>query len=150
MSYIVQLCRPEHIRSIRDRLRVGDLREITCMGLTAKTALWASYKHGLMAKAAIQDDKALAVWGCGGRPMGDVGNPWLLTAPEVEKLPVSMVKEAKRAIGEMAMVFPRLENWVASEYAQACKFVEVLGFTLDTPIPIGPHQAMFRRFWLER
>ncbi len=150
MTYEIVECTPSHIREIGPRLRAGDAREITCLGLSVRSVLWQTYRHGLMRRAVLVDGTIAAVWGVGGSALGGIGNPWLLTAPEIERIKVSFVREARAEIAEMTRVFPKLENYVAAEYVKACRFLELLGFSLDAPFPHGPNAALFRRFRMER
>lgn len=150
VTTILTECRPAHLRAIRDRLRTDDAREVACTGMTAGAALWSSYRASILLRAAIVDGVVAAVWGCGGSAMGHKGNPWLLTAPEIERVPVAMVREGRREVAAMAAIFPRLENFVAADYSRACRFLELLGFELDAAVPIGLNGALFRRFWMER
>lgn len=150
MTHFITECRPAHLRAIRDRLRAEDAREVACTGVTAAAALWTSYRASVLRRAVIVDGAVAAVWGCGGSAMGHLGQPWLLTAPEIERIPVTLVREGRREVAAMTAIYPRLENYVAAEYARACRFLELLGFELDAAVPIGLNGALFRRFWMDR
>lgn len=82
--------------------------------------------------------------------LSDVGYPWLLTTPVIEKLPVSFIKEGRKQAMEMLHKRRRLEGHVAADYRQACRFLEALGFTLGEPEEFGPLKAKFRKFTMER
>jgi len=43
-----------------------------------------------------------------------------------------------------------LSNYVDASYRQACKLLEVIGFRLSDPVPIGPQRALFHEFRMER
>lgn len=119
-----------HADYLRDRLRMGDLLEVTCLGVSPAEALRASLAGSIFARTGISDGRIAAMWGCGGSPLGGVGEPWLLTTAEVERIPISMVRVARREVGAMLGLFPVLVNFVAADYRQACRFLEVVGFTL--------------------
>lgn len=88
------------------------------------------------------------MWGLGGASISDEGMPWFLTAREVERFPVSLVREARYAVAEMLDLRPYLWNYVLAEYAQAVKLLRLLGFTLDDPIRVRSDN--YRKFWMRR
>lgn len=149
LRYRIVEAEPAHLRAIRNRLRTDDLLEITALCQTSPQALWRSYSASTFRRAAIVDGEVAAVWGCAGSSLGLIGVPWLLTAPEVERIPVAMVREARAEVGKMLGLYGFLENIVAARYVRACKFLEVVGFRLDDPMPVASG-VMFRRFWMER
>lgn len=150
MRYQIIEATPAHVLGLRDRLRAGDVEEVTCIGSSPSRALWRSYRASVIRRTMIVDGTVAAVGGCGGSVLVGVGQPWLLTAPEVESLPVSFVREGRAEIGKFLELFPKLENIVLAKYSRACRFLQVLGFQLDEAVATGPHGALFRRFWMER
>lgn len=80
--------------------------------------------------------------------LSDLGMTWLLTTPEVEKMPLAFVREAKGEVAAMLALKPRLENFVAVNYASAIKLLKLLGFKLDEPVPLGKSGELFSRFHL--
>ncbi len=142
--------KPAHLLEIRNRLRSGDAMEITCLGLGISRALWRSYRSSLISRTAYVDGEIAAVWGCGGSALGGIGEPWLLTSPAIEKIPVSFVREARQEVNAMLGIFPVLQNYVAANYRQACRFLECVGFDLGEAFPAGPARAPFRQFRKER
>lgn len=147
MIQIVQTI-PAHLDYLSTHLRPGDAWEITCLGATPAEALRASYAGSIYARTGISDGRIAAVWGCGGSPLGGVGEPWLLTTADVERIPVQFVKIARSEVGEMLRTFPVLSNYVATQYRQACRMLECVGFTLHEPVRIGA--GMWHEFRMER
>ena len=94
--------------------------------------------------------KIAAMSGLGGALLSDEGNPWLMTAPIVEKVPVTFLKIAREQLAEMLQQRRFLFNYVQASYSKACRLLEVLGFVLDPAVPMGPQGVAFRRFWIER
>jgi hypothetical protein len=135
-----------HAIDLRDRLRALDLRECVGQGLSHHRVVHRTLRRSLFAKSAIIDGRVMAMWGLGGSLIGDEGNPWFLTAPEVERFPVAVVREARYGVREMLAVKPHLWNYVLADYAQAVKFVGMLGFTIDPPVVVAGDT--FRRFWM--
>lgn len=113
--------------------------------------LRASFRGSLMPpRAAAIDGEVAAMWGLGGDILSDTGEPWLMTAPPVERAPVSFLRVARAELAAMLAIKPRLENYVAADYRKAVRLLEKLGFALEAPQPIGPKRALFRKFWIER
>lgn len=139
-----------HLLALRGRLRAGDCLEIAATGASQARAIWRSYRASVVSRTGIVDGKVAAVWGCAGPVLGGVGEPWLLTAPEVERVPLRFVRQGREELARMLSLYPVLQNYVAADYKQACRFLEVLGFTLGEPIACGPHMALFRQFTARR
>lgn len=139
---------PQHLAQLAERMRVGDRLELTCMGLTPSEALKRAYWESIWSRTALLDGEIAASWGVGGSPLGEIGHPWLLTAPAVERVPVKMVRVARAEVGAMLGLFPVLENVVADGYRQACRFIEVVGFQLSDVVAVKGER--FRLFRMER
>lgn len=137
-----------HVHWLAARLRSEDRREIECAGINPRVAIRDSFRNGVMRSTALVDGEIAAMWGLGGTLLSNVGQPWLLTTPVIERVPVTMVKVGREQVAAMLERRSRLENYVAAEYTRACRFLEVLGFTLDEPQVLGSKGAMFRRFWM--
>lgn len=142
--------RPHHLRLLADGLRAGDREEIAAQRMGPYRVLRRTFRDSLWSRTAFVDGEIAAMFGLGGLVLSDLGLPWLLTTPAVERIPVTFVKRARDAVQDMLNMKPRLENHVLASYTGACRLLEVLGFLLDEPHPYGPDGVMFRRFHLER
>lgn len=131
-------------------LRPDDAAEITCFGLNPRKALRLNYRDAIFRRTAFIDGEIAAMWGLCGEMLADTGYPYLLTAAPVEKVPLSMVKTARREIAAMLAIRACLEGHVAASYERACRFLVLLGFTLGAPEPVGKTGALFRKFSLRR
>ena len=139
------------VYALAERLRDGDRAEILAIGKDPRRVLRASFRSSLTPpKVAYVDNDIAAMWGLGGDILSDIGAPWLMTAPAIERIPVAFLKIAQAELAAMRARKARLENWVLADYHKAVRFLGVLGFSLDEPVPVGPKRAMFRRFWMER
>jgi hypothetical protein len=127
---------------------MGDICEILSEGITPAQALERSYRTSVWSRTLLIDGEIAAVGGCAGTLLSGIGHPWLLTTAAVERIPVGFVREGQRQIAEMLTMFPVLENCVDAKYAQACRFLGVLGFSLGEPFRAA--QGVFRRFRMER
>lgn len=142
---------PRHVRLLGHRLRLADAREMTCLGLIPHRVLWHSYRLALLRKTALVDGDVAAMWGVAGSPLGLVGRPWLLTAPEAELVSShAFVRIYRREVRQMLDLFPVLVGQVDATYREAVRLLDLSGFTVGPTTPFGPHGAMFRTYRMER
>lgn len=137
-----------HIAELRRTIREGDRLEIENTSGSCAKGLWRSFKQGLCNKTGLVDGCVAACWGVGGVYGGQVGEPWLLTSGEVLKVsPLTFSRIYRQEAEKMLQLFPRLENWVDSNYGSAVRLLKISGFTVDEPQKLG--NGMFSRFWRE-
>ncbi len=87
-------------------LRESDRAEQIALGKDPKRILRFSFRHSLSApEVCVIDGEVAAMWGLGGDILSDEGQPWLMTGPAVERIPVSFVKIA--------------QDWIEQALAQA-------------------------------
>lgn len=142
--------RAQDIRDIADKLRDGDLKEMLAMGYPHRI-LWRSYKRSFMTKTAFIDGDIAAVWGVGGTPLGGEGNPWLVTTEAVNKIsPLAFARIYQDEVIRMINIFPQLANYVDASYNKAIRLLDIVGFSLGEPEPMGKNGEMFIRFEMSR
>lgn len=140
---------PSHIRKLKENLRPEDANEILRLGTTISKVLWYSYKNSVLSKTALIDGVVAACWGVGGIFLGKVGQPWLMTTPEIKRVsPLKFARVYQQEVIEMLRLFPKLENYVDAEYTAAVRLLEIIGFTINDPESIA--DAMYRKFWMAR
>lgn len=139
-----------HVYALAATLRFEDAAELESVGLGCREGLRSTFRAALTRHTAIVDGQVAAMWGMGGDALGDIGVPWLLTAPIVERVPVAFIKIGREHVARMLGVKPILRNHVAASYHRACRMLEVLGFELGAPEPFGPYGAPFRPFEMRR
>lgn len=130
MNCVIVDAEPGHVKMLSESLRDGDLLELADFGVRPRNAIWYSYRHSLIRKAAFIDGELAALWGIVGVPLGAVGNLWLLTAPPIERAKFTFVREAQREVAEALEIFPQLFGVVSQRYSAAVKFLTLLGFTI--------------------
>lgn len=138
-----------HMAELAGRMRQRDRDEIERFGWTVETSVRVTWARSLLTRTVLVDGMVAAVGGCGGSPLGGIGQPWMLTTSTFERIPKFMVEEGRRQIQTWLSVFARLENVVDAEYGRACRYLAALGFTLDEPRPFASGIEV-RRFWMER
>ena len=140
-----------HIRDLMENIRPEDRREIEAVGMYYKKGIWQSFKRGIMNHTALIDGKVAACWGVGGSYMGQTAQPYLLTTDEVKKVsPLKFARIYQLQVLEMLEIAPVLENYVLASYTESRRLLEICGFTLGDPEPIGPKKTMFCKFRRER
>ena len=149
-SYSIEPAKPAHVSAMSDALRAGDAAEIEAAGFRPGQALWRSYRGSLFARTGFVGGQIAAMWGMGGCPLGSIGRPWLLTAPPVENIKVSFVRVGRAEIGLMLAICPELRGYVDARYHRAIRFLEVLGFSVGEPFPLGAQRAPFREYRMKR
>lgn len=134
-----------HVRALGSRLRAEDALEITSLGESPQSCLWHSWRGSPLRRAVLVDGTLAAMWGVHGDLLGGRGVPWFLTAPEIERVPVAMVRQGRREVACMLDLYPYLENYVMASYRRAVRFVGLLGFELGAETPI--RGVPFLPFW---
>lgn len=129
-------------------MRAMDALEATSLGAHPARLLRDSYYSAILRRTVFVDGDLAAMWGLGGVMLSDEGTPWLVTAPPIERIPVSFVRIARGQVDDMLALRKRLSNVVMASYTGAVRLLEVLGFNLDDPQPMGPQGVPFRRFWI--
>lgn len=138
-----------HVRELLQTMRDADRREIESYGFTCSHGLWRSYKNSLYKQTAFVEDKVAAIWGVSGVFMGEVGTPWLLTSGEVKKIsPLRFARIYQNEVDHMLTLFPKLVNYVASDYGEAIRLLDIIGFILHEPQKYG--NGVFRRFEMNK
>lgn len=133
---------------LSDNVRTNDRNEVEALGTKVKNGLRTSFRHAILRKTYFVDGEIAAMSGLCGAMLGDIGEPYLLTTPTVERVPVVFVKQARLAIAEMMQHKLRLEGYVDAKYLKACRLLEVVGFTVGKPEKVG--LGMFRKFTMMR
>lgn len=124
-----------HVRELSKSLRDGDQIEAISLGLAPHKALYYSYKQGLYRRTGLVDGKVAAMWGVAGTLLGLVGQPYLATGREVEKIsPIRFARIYKKQTHIINQIFPILENYVDASYLGAVGMLRLAGFELSEPI----------------
>src|ERR1700736_83931 len=109
-------------------LRAGDRAEVESLGIDVRVGIRNSFRNAILRRTYLVDGEVAAMSGLCGAMLGDIGEPYLMTAPAAERVPVTFIKHAREAVAEMLRHKRRLEGHVAADYAKACRLLEVLGF----------------------
>jgi hypothetical protein len=150
--YVIVPTQIPHLRELAVTMREADRKEIERLGVTVKKVLWRQYRNSIFTRTALVDAKVAAIWGLAiamqpnVSPLSDLGIPWLHTSAAIEAIPRSFLMRGRQEVATMRRLRPRLASYVDASYAQAVRFIKLLGFMVDEPQPIGVDGAPFRRF----
>lgn len=137
---------PEHVAMLKNNLREEDRQEILRFGITIERAVWRSYRRSYQARTAFVDGEIAAMWGCNGNFLG-TGRPWLLTTAAVKNIsPLTFIRIYQQEVEDMLGVFPVLANYVDASYNSAIRALEIIGFDIGEPEPIGFKNELYRKF----
>lgn len=140
----------EDVYLLASSLRTNDRAEVEALGVDARQGIRRSFRDGVLRKTYFVDGEIAAMSGLCGPMLGDIGEPYLMTAPVAERVPIAFVRYARSAVAEMMQHKLRLEGYVAAEYSAACRLLEVLGFTVGKPEQFGPRKSLFRKYFMMR
>ena len=120
----------EHVYLMCDSLRQKDRDEIFAAGCGERRAVYRSWRSSIWSKVAITDGSLAAMWGISGNILSGEGCPWFLTTPSVKKIhPVRLARIYSKEVDEMHELFHKLSNIVDSRYLEACRLLELSGFS---------------------
>jgi hypothetical protein len=146
VDYLIREAEFGDIGKLCGTLRYDDLMEITCFGVRPFVVIRKCFKQSHYRKTALVEGRLAAMWGLGGVMLGGKGEPWLLTAPAIERAPLAFVREARVEVARLCDMSRHLEGYCAASYVKAHRLLRILGFNLDEPIE---HKgAMIRRYWM--
>lgn len=139
---------PEHGEYVAAHIREADAREIYYLAcISPATAIRVTAAFALAAWTALVDGKPAVIFGINRQAMvSDVGVPWMLATPVMEKHRYRFLREAKHYFERMDRAFERMENHVWSGNLKSIWWLTWLGFTIEEPKPYGPFGAPFLRF----
>lgn len=124
-------------------LRTADFREIVRMGEGHPAgALRRCIERSVTAGIFYDDDRPLCAFGI--VVCLDVGHPWLVGTPHLDRVPRSFLQETRRWVEEWKLQYRLLTNLVDADYTKAIRWLAWLGFEIGEPEPRGLNGAMFR------
>jgi len=139
-----------HAYALARCLREDDRMEVEAAGDSARTALRRCFRSSVMAKTAFVDGEIACMWGLAGTLLSDVGHPFLLTAPPVERAPLALIRIGKAEIRKMLWHRAHLYDYVAARYTRAIGLLKLFGFQVGEPVPLGPKLLPFCKFEMMR
>lgn len=131
-------------------MRAMDAAEITSWGLCVRHTLHFLWRDSPVRRAALVDGEVAAVWGVQSALLGDDGQPWLFTAPAIEKAKLAFLRETRREINDLLGQYRRLRCYVLASYSESVRFFEAMGFAIGSPEPVGKDGVPYRLMTITR
>lgn len=109
-------------------LRDHDRRTAERLGVDPLLVLRYTFDRGSPMQIALVDDRPLAMWGIEWKTMLSVASLWMITTDEVQKNPVSFLRESRRVVKLWAETYGTLEGMVDSDFDTSVRWLRWLGF----------------------
>jgi hypothetical protein len=133
-----------HIKELSMNIREKDGIEALNAGIDPIRGVFFSWRSSIYRWAYLLDGEVLACSGIAGSPLGQTGQPWLVTSERISFIsPLKFAKIYIRESQKMKGLFPVLENYVDASYRGAVRMLSLAGFSLE-PVLINNHD--FYRF----
>ena len=132
-------------------VRAADMAEIEegC-GQGLRQALEYGLAHSVEPLLILHGGQPLAAFGEVALVPGVVGVPWLISTTHIERHPRAFLKACRPLLQRMLQRHPTLTNYIDARNTAAIRWLQWLGFRMDSPVPHGPHRLPFRQFHLTR
>ena len=127
-------------------LRPADRAECEAYGKpSVQGGLRESIADSLHCWTARREGKLMAVFGVG-EITQDVGSPWMLGTPVLDKHPRILQRLAPEYVQIMLGIYPHLLNFVHAKNTRSIRWLKRLGFRLHDPELYGTRGELFHRF----
>lgn len=138
----------EHVRPVAEHMRAADALEVhLSANKTPFEALRDGFVRSLYSWTILLRGEPIGMFGLSSLTMlSNTGVPWLLGTDKMLNIRRQFIEESIERVEFMLTVYPHLINFVHVDNAPSIRWLQVLGFTLDEPIPVGPFQAPFHKF----
>lgn len=140
---------PARVQRVARMLRYQDRLEVLYSHQqTGEQAVYESWRQAQICRCIDGDDgQAVGICGVGG---GRV--IWLLATDELLATAShrrQFIRGGRQWVDGLLSSgrFPLLENWALSSNTTTLRWLEHLGFTVDTPQPMGRGCQLFSHFW---
>lgn len=152
MTIEIRTAREDDLYHIAPRMREADAVEVMASGgYTPLEALLVSHRSSLLRHVAHVDGCPEAAFGWAPHPMSRfVGVAWFLGTDEVLNHAFPMIREARKYVRMADALFHTQIAAVHAENTQSRKWLRILGFQDEGPLPVefsrdGSEFRLFKR-----
>ena len=137
---------PARVQRIAKMLRHQDRLEVLYShGLSGEEAVMQSWRNSQICRCIDGDDgKAVGICGVSGSWI------WLLATDELlatDSHRKQFLRGGRKWVDGLMNQYQYLENWALWSNQTTLRGLEHLGFTIDTPAPMGHSAQLFAHFW---
>lgn len=123
-------------------IRKEDVTELAAIGVTPQQSMTEGAARSIGAWSQFIYGAPACMYGYA--MQNGHGVPWAICTTAVERHPVPFLRESRRFIDSLPMA---LQNYVDARNTKTIEWLTWLGFTIDTPAPLGINGELFHRFW---
>ena len=137
---------PARVQRIAKMLRNQDRLEVLYShGLSGEEAVMQSWRNSQICRCIDGDDgKAVGICGVSGSWI------WLLATDELlatDSHRRQFLRGGRKWVDGLMSQYQYLENWALWSNQTTLRWLEHLGFSIDTPAPMGRSAQLFAHFW---
>lgn len=127
-------------------MRKEDQEEIWHLArYTPYDALKLSLEFSEYIRTVTLDDRVVAIFGCS--RVGEMGVPWMLASPLLQKIKKTFLRECRGHLEEMSKGCTHLHNVAWSKNTVHLQWLKWLGFEMQPGIPMGPDGEVYIPFY---
>ena len=135
------------VYQLAPRLREDDIKEVIAVGSTPLESLKNGVKKSTECISAYNaKNQIIGMYGYTLIP-NNVAIVWFLGTDEIEKYPLTFVKEGRNFINKLIQRGLTVTNYVYSKNLTHIKFIKCLGCSIDFKNPINVNNEVFYRFY---
>lgn len=117
--------------------REGDKKEVRDLFGDVRKGIAYWFRRSTYRRAAFVDGDLAAIWGCDATLASAVGNVWMMTAPPIEKIPITFFRVMRQELDVMSWGGRELHSASGADYPQALRSMKILGFEIGVPRAVG-------------
>lgn len=137
---------------IAQNMRKDDVRELSVLGTEPLTGLNDSVKMSNEGCFLIKnDDEPVALFGFASPSvLSSKAAVWMLSTENVRKIAKHLVLSTKSELDDRSKSFKSIYNFVHVENKLTIKWLKIVGFTFESPQPLGVNGELFLPFHMDK
>ncbi len=127
---------PRHVGMISAGMTVEECARFIGLGRDPRRVIRAFYRQSSYRRAALLDDRLIAIWGLTGPLLASTGLIWLRLTDEAKKMPRLLIKECRIELAQMMDMRQEIVTYLYHDDPVGMRFAEFFGFEVGEPKPI--------------
>jgi hypothetical protein len=152
ISGVIRIVEAEsrHVGMIAAQLTEEDRAAFVGLGCDPRRIIRGFFRQSGYRRAALIDERPVAIWGITGPWLASTGILWLRLAPRLRKLPRLVVEEGRLELMRMLDMRQELTCYIHWDNRRAQRFAEFFGFALAAPAQLDGVEFIARKGVLRR
>lgn len=139
----------EHVEFMIHNLPDYEIEEIEGHGISVEDGIRMSFKLSDQIWVALAPEGPVCMWGIKkARTLLGSASAWMLTSNLIVKYARPFLKQAKPYVKNLVEQEGLIETYMDSRHADAVRFYEWLGFTIEGGILVGPTKIPFFKIFM--